>query len=174
MASTYYLAMPLFGVLSLFGWLVIGGCWVGVVATSALAMLASCRDRAYGWAVACLVVAVLSGVGVVSTDWRPVYTDSQFRLHRGELGELAAEYQAGRLVSDSELPWRLRYLSIDGQAHVRDGALYLPVWADWRAESGGGFAYFPSSPGPDTMVGTAAGDTGRPVRALGDGWWWVD
>ncbi|TDC39170.1 hypothetical protein E1211_04845 [Micromonospora sp. 15K316] len=71
------------------------------------------------------------------------------------------------------MPWRLTYLSIDGQAHRRGGALYLPVWQDWRAESGVGLAYFPTSPNPDTLIATASGDMGHPVRYLGDGWWWV-
>ncbi|MEU4677789.1 hypothetical protein [Micromonospora sp. NPDC023737] len=77
-----------------------------------------------------------SGLILQQTDWERTYVDSQFRLHRSRLAELAAGYRVGELAPDVALPWRLRYLSIDGQAHERDGALYLPVWQDWRAESG--------------------------------------
>lgn len=51
---------------------------------------------------------------------------------------------------------------------------FAVAWQDWRAENGGGFGYFPTRPSPDTEVQTAAGDVGRPVRYLGDGWWWVN
>ena len=76
-------------------------------------------------------------------------------------------------------------MSIDFQSHDRcamtyrqterkDCALFLLAWQDWRAEDGVGFAYYPTQPGPEASLMTAAGDVGRPARELGDGWWWVD
>lgn len=52
-------------------------------------------------------------------------------------GEPAAAYRAGTLPDESELPWRLRYLTTDGQAHIVD-ALYLRVREDFTGENGGG------------------------------------
>lgn len=173
LAASYYLALPLFGALSLAALLVRIGCWLLAVVASVLVVTAELRRRAYRWAGVAAVAAILAGTGVVRTDWPRLYVDSQFRLHRGGLDALAAEYRTGRLTSDVPLPWRLRYLSIDGRAHVQDRALYLPAWQDWRAESGGGFAYFTTCPDPDTLIITATGDVGTPQRALGDGWWWV-
>ncbi|WP_446218643.1 hypothetical protein [Micromonospora sp. IBHARD004] len=53
-------------------------------------------------------------------------------------------------------------------------ALYLTAWQNWRGESGVGFAFYPTPPRPDTLLATAMGDMGSPVRELGDGWWWVE
>jgi hypothetical protein len=47
------------------------------------------------------------------------------------------------------------------------------MWQDWRAENGGGIAYFSTPPTVDTTIATAAGDVGSPTRPLGDGWWLV-
>ncbi|WP_157744367.1 hypothetical protein [Micromonospora viridifaciens] len=168
-----YLAYPLFDALSLLALLVMAACWLLAVGGSVAALVALLRRRAYGWAAGALVVALGFGLVVQATNWERTYVDSQFRLHRGQLAELAASHRAGTLPPDAVLPWRLRYLSIDGRAHRRDGALYLPVWQDWRAESGVGLGYFPTSPGPDTLIATASGDIGHPVRYLGDGWWWI-
>jgi hypothetical protein len=168
-----YLTLPLFGLLPLGGLLVLAACWFAAVAGSVAAVVVLVRQRAYGWAAGGLVVALACGLGVEATNWERAYVDSQFRLQRGQLAELAASYRAGTLPPDAELPWRLRYLSVDGQAHQGDGVLYLPAWQDWRGESGVGLGYLPTAPGPDTMIGTALGDNGQPVRYLGDGWWWI-
>jgi hypothetical protein len=174
LVTSNYLTYPMLAALFVFGLLLLVGCWLWTVVGSVALVVALFRRGAHAGAVGCLLVMVLAGVGVWTTDWPRIYVDSQFRLHRGDLAALAAEHRAGRLPPDARLPWRLRYLSIDGQAHRRDGALYLPVWEDWRAEQGGGFGYFPTPPGPNTIITTAAGDTGRPLRQLGDGWWWLE
>ncbi|MEV6370427.1 hypothetical protein AB0L86_26445 [Micromonospora musae] len=168
-----YLAYPLFDTLSLLALLVMAACWLLAVGGSVAALVALLLLRAYSWASGALVVALGFGLVVGTTNWERTYVDSQFRLHRNQLAELAESHRAGSLPPDAALPWQLRYLSIDGRAHRRDDALYLPVWQDWRAESGVGLGYFPTSPGPDTLVATASGDMGHPVRYLGDGWWWV-
>ncbi|SIQ81338.1 hypothetical protein [Micromonospora avicenniae] len=168
-----YLAYPLLDVLSLLALPVLAGCWLLAVSTSVAALVVLLVRRAYVWAAGALALAIGSGLILQTTDWERAYVDSQFRLHRSQLAELAAGYRVGEPPPDVALPWRLRYLSIDGQAHERDGALYLPVWQDWRAESGVGLAYFPTSPTPDAVIATASGDKGKPVRYLGDGWWWI-
>ncbi|MBO4206144.1 hypothetical protein [Micromonospora echinofusca] len=168
-----YLMYPLIDAISLLALLALAACWLSAGSGSVLALIVLLRRRAYGWAAGVLVVALGSGLLLWTTDWERTYVDSQFHLHRNQLAELAARYRNGQLPSASVLPWRLRHLSIDGRAHKRDSALYLPVWQDWRAESGVGIGYFPTSPGTDTLIATAAGDMGQPVRYLGDGWWWV-
>ncbi|WP_346538637.1 hypothetical protein [Micromonospora sp. DPT] len=169
--ACYYLAYPLYNAMSLLALLVTAACWLLAVGGSVAALVALLRRRAYGWAAGALVVALGFGLLIEATNWERRYVDSQFRLHRTQLAELAASHRAGTLPPDAVLPWRLRYLSIDGRAHRRDESLYLPVWQDWRAENGVGFGYFPTSSG--TLIATASGDIGCPVRYLGDGWWWV-
>ncbi|MEV4813336.1 hypothetical protein [Micromonospora avicenniae] len=168
-----YLAYPLLDALSLLALLVMAACWLLAVNGTVAALVVLLRRRAYVWAAGALIVALGSGLILQKANWERAYVDSQFRLQRSQLAELAAGYRVGGLPTDVALPWRLRYLSIDGQAHQRDGALYLPIWQDWRAESGVGLAYFKTSPSPDTVIATAFGDMGHPVRYLGDGWWWV-
>ncbi|RSN01951.1 hypothetical protein DMB42_37970 [Nonomuraea sp. WAC 01424] len=67
----------------------------------------------------------------------------------------------------------MKYLSMDGQVQQQGEVLYLPVFEDWRAETGSGIAHLPAPPTSRTLVQTASGDLGSPVRDLGDGWWWV-
>lgn len=103
--------------------------------------------------------------------------------HRSEPAALAADFEAGRVQDDVGLRWSQRLLSIDGRARIECGyapstrqqscALYLPLWQSWRAEVGDGIAYLPIPPALDTMITTAAGDAGTPVRKLGDGWWLI-
>ncbi|MFI7209598.1 hypothetical protein [Micromonospora maritima] len=170
----HYLAYPLSAVLPLGGLVVGAACWVLAAGCSVAALVALLQRRAYGWATVVLLVA--AGVGGVlwTTDWERVYVDSQFRLHRDGLDDLAAQHRAGTLPTDARLPWQLGHLSVDGQSHRSGDARYLPLWQDWRGESGVGIAYFPTPPGPDTLIATAPGDVGQPVRHLGDGWWWVE
>jgi uncharacterized membrane protein len=174
LVAAYYLSLPMFGALSFAGWLVLGALWVWAVVATIVALVIGIRKRAYPSTAVVGVVAVLAVVGIVVVDWTRAYADSQVALQRGPLDALVAEFRAGRLPADAELPVRIRYMSIDGHAHVRDGALYLPAWQDWRGESGGGFGYFAAPPSPETTIATAEGDLGHPTRSLGGGWWWVD
>ena len=172
LANFDLLAFP-FGGLLLLGML--AACWIWALTGSVVVVVQACRRRAHVWAVGCLVASVIGAVGVVKTDWERTFVDTQFSMHRGAFKELGDGFRAGRLGTHTRLPWSMRYLSIDGRAHVRDDdALYVPVWEDWRAESGIGYGYFPTPPGPDTEIRTATGDIGKPVRPLGDGWWWVE
>lgn len=168
---TKYLAYPLYALLTLLLLLVWAGCWLLAVGSSVAAVVVLLRRRAYGWAAGALVVALGLGLVVDSTDWERTYIDTQFRLHRNQLADVAADYRAGSLAQDAALPWGLRHLSHDGRVRASEGVLYLPLWQDWRAESGLGLAYFPSAPA--RVVDTAAGDQGKPLRHLGDGWWYI-
>ncbi|HEX5542710.1 MAG TPA: hypothetical protein VFX60_14310 [Micromonospora sp.] len=174
LAATYYLTFPIFGVLSLFGLLVVGGCWLWAIIGSAAAVISMAR-HSWWQAVALTVVSVAAGLVIWHADWLTIYLKSQFWLHRGSLSQLAAEHDAGRLPVEAPLPWHMRYLSIDGHAHRQSSpeALYLPMWQDWRGESGGGFVYLGSASPTDTAIRTAPGGIGLPSRHIGDGWWWV-
>lgn len=169
-----YATLPLVGRLPLAGWPILAGCWVWAVGASVAVAALLVRRRRRWWAIGCVVATLVLGCAVATTDWPRAYADSQFRLQRGGLAHLAARHRAGALPPDALLPPPLRYLSIDGRAHRTGDALYLPAWRDWRGENGGGFAYFPTTPGRDTSIVTAPGDMGHPVRYLGDGWWWVE
>ncbi|MEU8151943.1 hypothetical protein [Nonomuraea sp. NPDC048901] len=119
-----------------------------------------------------LTITVLLGAVIFRIDWQTRYIDSQFWLHRDEFAALVAENESGRALT---VPWWMEYLSIDGQVRQQGEVLYLPVFEDsWRAESGSGIAYLPAPPTSKTIIQTAAGDIGSPVRDLGNGWWWVE
>ena len=60
-----------------------------------------------------------------------------------------------------------------GFAYASRTVLFVQVWQNWRAESGTGFAYFTGPPAAGTMISTASGDLGEPLREVGDGRWWV-
>jgi hypothetical protein len=184
LAASYYLVLPLFGVLSTVTWALVSLCWLWVVGVPVLVAGRLVRRRAVRPMVAWSLVAVLAGA-LLWTLGPPHRTpEGQFGQHRGDLLRLAADYRAGRIGGGTALPWRLRFLSVDGQAHRRCGsadpptgrkdcALFLLLWQDWRAESGTGLAYYPTRPRPDASIVTAEGDIGTPVRELGAGWWVV-
>lgn len=95
--------------------------------------------------------------------------------HRTALAGLAEDYRAGRLPKGDllTLPPDLRSLSPSGWAYASPTQVFVQMWPDWWHESGTGFAYFADPPTGQTMVQTAEGDTGRPQREVGDGWWWI-
>jgi hypothetical protein len=183
LAGSYLLVLPLFGVLSVVTWSVIVASWLWVIGVAVDAAVGLTRRGARWWAAGWSMVAVLAAVGMWMAGWPHLTAEGYFRHHRHDLALLAAEYRAGRLGADTSLSLRLRSMSSDGQAHHRcdisgeppdarkDCALFLLAWQDWRGESGFGFAYYPTRPGPDALIMTAAGDAGHPVRELGDGWW---
>jgi hypothetical protein len=184
LAASYYLVLPLFGVLSMVTWSLIWLCWLCVTVVPTLAAGRLAWRRAVRPAVVWSLFAVLAEIALWTVGLPQRTAEGQFRQHRGDLAQLAADYQAGRIGGDAALPWPLRFLSVDGRAHRRCGsadpqtgrkdcALFLLLWQDWRAESGIGFAYYPTRPGPDASIVTADGDIGAPVRELGEGWWLV-
>jgi hypothetical protein len=184
LAASYGLVLPLFGVLSMVTWSLISLCWLWVIVVPVLAAGVLAWHGAVRPAVVLSLLAVLTGAALWTLGLPQCTPEGQFRQHRGDLARLAADYRAGRVDGDTALPWRLRFLSVDGQAHRRCGladpqtgrkdcALFLLLWQNWRAESGIGFAYYPTRPGPDASIVTAEGDVGEPVRELGEGWWLV-
>jgi hypothetical protein len=182
LAGSHLLVLPLFGVLSAVTWSVIVISWLWVIGVAVVAAVRLARGGARWWAAGWSMLAVVATVGGWTTGWPQLTAEGYFRHHRHDLALLAAEYRAGRLGTDTNLPWRLRSMSSDAQAHHRcdqqtghkDCALFLLAWQNWRAEVGVGFAYYPARPGRDSLIMTAAGDLGTPARELGDGWWWVD
>ncbi|MGI5149391.1 hypothetical protein ACQEVC_24070 [Plantactinospora sp. CA-294935] len=184
LAASYYLVLPLFGVLSMVTWSLISVCWLWVIVVPVLAAGRLVWHGAVRLAVVVSLLAALTGAALWTLGLPQRTPEGQFRQHRGDLARLAADYRAGRVNGDTALPWRLRFLSVDGRAHHRCGstdpqtgrkdcALFLLLWQDWRAESGIGFAYYPTRPGPDASILTAEGDIGEPVGEFGAGWWLV-
>ncbi|WP_371781785.1 hypothetical protein [Streptosporangium subroseum] len=155
-----------------FNTLVIAVFWIWAALWSFAAVMTYLSFRTYGRSFAILVIAVTLGAVIWTTDWETVYIDSQLWLHREEFAALVAKNESGRPLT---VPWWMEYLSIDGQVRQQGPVLYLPVFEDsWRAETGSGIAHLPDLPDSRTLVQTAAGDMGSPVRDLGNGWWWVE
>lgn len=185
LAGAYFPVLPIFGVLSPVTWSAIVACWLWVIGMTVAAAVRLARRGARWWAASCSVLALLATIGMWTIGWPQLTPEAYFRHHRHDLALLAADYRAGRLGTDNGLPWRMWSMSVDFQSHDRCGvagpqtgrkdcALFLLAWQDWRAEVGVGFAYYPTPPGPDALLMTAAGDIGSPARELGEGWWWVD
>jgi hypothetical protein len=181
LAAAYGVVLRIFGVISL---VTAGMAWLGWLCAAGLPVavaISLARRRRWRPAIAVAAAAVVAAAGLWILGLPAVSPQSQYRQHRADLAALAAAYNAGQLGEDSDLPWRMRFVSVDGKAHRRclEGgvttcALYLAAWQDWRAESGSGFAYFPSPPAAGSAIVTAEGDLGSPSRELGDGWWWVE
>ncbi|MDP9863368.1 MULTISPECIES: hypothetical protein [Streptosporangium] len=171
LTATSYLWIPLFRVSWLLAGLALSVSWLWAVLWSFAAVMSHLSLKAYIRAFVILVSAVTLGAAVWATDWKTVYVDSQFWLHRDEFAALAAAHDNHEPLV---VPWWMKYLSKDGQAWDQGDVLYLPVFEDWRAETGAGIAYLPGPPDSRMIIQTAAGDLGIPVRALGDGWWWVE
>ncbi|MFF5211690.1 hypothetical protein [Streptosporangium sp. NPDC000396] len=171
LAVASYLWIPLFRMSWLLMGLALSAFWLWAALWSFTMVMSYLSRKAYVRAFAALVIAMAVGGAIWTTDWKAVYVDSQFWLHRDEFSALAAAYDSHEsLVA----PWWMKYLSIDGQVQDQGDALYLPVFEDWRAETGVGIAYLPNPSDSETVVQTAAGDLGRPARDLGNGWWWVE
>lgn len=176
MAAFQYLTLPIYGVLGLLGWVAYAGFWVLAAVTTVLAIAAAIGCKAYATAAVTGILAIAAAVAVWNANWLDIYLKSQLWLHQDSLSELAGAHQAGTLPTNTSLPWQLRYLSIDGHAHLQTGtnALYLPMWENWRGEAGGGLVHLNDPPERDTFVATAPGGMGHPDRYLGNGWWWVE
>jgi hypothetical protein len=184
LAGSYYLVLPLFGVLSTTTWVLIWVGWLWVIVVPAIAAVRLAWRRAVRPAVVWSLLAVLAASALWTMGLPQRTAEGLFRQHRGDLARLASDYQAGTFGDGDVLPWRLRLLSVDGRAHRRCGsadpqagrkdcALFLLLSQNWRAESGMGLAYFPTRPAPDASIVTAEGDIGAPVREFGGGWWLV-
>jgi hypothetical protein len=159
--------IPIVVPLATFAWLVI----TAIVTLVAVIVLLARRRFVAAALVVLLGAGGAAAVGVV--PWSDAYVDSQVALNREALRALTTDFTAGRVAEGTTLPARLRGLSRDGTAHVREGTLYLATWEDWRAEDGAGLAWFRTPPAAGLLILTAAGDMGRPERPLGDGWWWI-
>ena len=184
-AAVSYLRYPVTAATDDLGWLlIVAVCWAGALIATALTIVRWLTSRAYAKAAAAAVIAIAAGGTTWTVDWSTAYLDSQFRLHRGALHDLATSFEAGRLTADERLPLEIRYLSRDGRAHLQPSdarrpaaqnprVLYLPVWEDWRGEAGAGLAYLGGHPPAEVVIATALGGMGVPSRHVGDGWWWV-
>jgi hypothetical protein len=147
-AAVSYFAMPLSGRFSLAALLLYGLVWIFAFALSVGATIGLALGRRWVGAVGVLAGSTAAVILVVTADWATIFVNTQLDIHRGALAELAAQHRAGELDDDVQLPLRMRYLSIDGHAHMqRDilggdnshNALYIPVWQDWRAENASGW-----------------------------------
>lgn len=183
-AASYYLVLPLFGVLSAVTWALTMICWLWVIGVPIVMAVKLARRRAFSRAVVWSLAGILAGAALWTWGFPQRTPLGQFTEHRNDLARLADEYREGRITEDPSLPWRMRFLSVDGQAHVRCGsagpeparehcALFLLTWQNWRHEDGAGLAYYVTPPGPHALLATAEGDVGRPIRELGAGWWVV-
>ncbi|NUW37601.1 hypothetical protein HTZ77_40295 [Nonomuraea sp. SMC257] len=167
-----YLSLPMFQAIWWFSKLVTAAAWIWAALWSFTAMMAYLSLKVHVRSFAVMVIMVFLGAVIFRIDWQTLYIDSQFWLHRDEFAALVAENASGRPLT---VPWWMEYLSIDGQVRQQGEVLYLPVFEDsWRSESGSGIAHLPAPPTSRTIVQTAAGDLGTPVRELGNGWWWVE
>ncbi|MFB9209021.1 hypothetical protein ACFFV7_48100 [Nonomuraea spiralis] len=149
----------------------IAAAWAWAVLWSFAAVMTYLSLKRHVRSFVTLTIAALLGVVIFRIDWQTLYIDGQFWLHRDEFAALVAEHESGRPLT---VPWWMKYLSMDGQVQQQGEVLYLPVFEDWRAETGSGIAHLPAPPTSRTLVQTASGDLGSPVRDLGDGWWWVE
>lgn len=141
---------------------------------SIIAILSACMRRSWGVAVAGAVLAAAGVVGITRLNAQLDLIDHQYREHRAPLAELAEDFRAGRLPEGAlTLPPELRSMSPSGWAYAAPGEVFVQMWQDWRHESGTGLAYFADPPGRHITISTASGDTGRPQREVGGGWWWV-
>jgi hypothetical protein len=127
----------------------------------------------------CLSIPGVAGPGVLSTG---VTTRIGSFCVSMNAPPRPAQHGSGELDDEVQLPLRMRYLSLDGRAHMQHiyvgdrthDVLYIPVWQNWRHEDGVGLAHFVGPPPADAVLMTADGDGAGPIRPLGDGWWWVE
>ncbi|NRQ37699.1 hypothetical protein HII36_38600 [Nonomuraea sp. NN258] len=177
LGAGYFLFIPIFHAIGLFAVLVIGAGWTWAVLWSIAAVVSYLAVRSYGRAAAGLAIAVAAGALLWTTDWTLAHVRSVLWLGEAGFAELAADYESGRPIEVQ--PW-MSYLVMDGEAEAQPGALYFPVFVDWRGEYGEGFAYLRGGGSPQavtrtqTLIQTAPGDLGEPAIDLGGGWWWVE
>ncbi|MEW9530931.1 hypothetical protein [Microbispora sp. NPDC049125] len=151
-------------------WFLIAVAWVWAIFWSTKTAFAYLAVRAYGRCGLATVIMLVIWAGIRVTDWNALYVDGVFWLHRDTFTELAGAYESGRPFT---VPSWMKYVSVNGQVERQRNALYLPVSLDrWRGETGAGIAFLPY--GRESVIATAAGDVGRPVRNLDNGWWWVE
>ncbi|MGI5493145.1 hypothetical protein [Microtetraspora malaysiensis] len=171
LAAACYLRLPLFRAIWLCYWLLITALWAWAFLWTFLMVMSHLSRKAYTRATMTLLVAVTAGALLSVPKWENAFIDSLFLLQRDRFDALATAYRNGQSLP---VPWWMGLLTIDGRVQPQKHALYLPVYEDWRAETGVGIAYLPSPLDVDDWIMTAAGDTGRPTRPYGNGWWWVE
>jgi hypothetical protein len=185
LAGSYHVALPFFGVLSIVTWALIALCWLWVIGLPVALVVSLTWRRVLRLVLAWGMGGVLAGAVLWTLGLPPCTPEDLVAGHRDDLARLAAAYRTGQIKGDRTLPLRLRFLSVDGQIHVRCGssgpepesadcALFLLTLQNWRHEAGGGLAYYATAPGSGALLATAEGGTGWPVRELGAGWWAVD
>lgn len=184
-AGVYLLALPWLGVVSPITCAATWTAWLYVIGTPCLAASALAIARQWTLTAVMALIAVLAVTSLRTIGTIEPTPSDQFHRYRTHLAALAADYHHGAIPGTVQLPWRMRWLSVDGAAHRQctsiDGdpdreqcLLYLPVRQNWRAENGAGFGYFSEPPAPHTFIVTTAGDMGAPAYELGDGWWWIE
>jgi len=166
-----YLRLPLGRALSLWYWLLITALLAWAAWWTFLAVMADLSRKAYLRATVPLLTGVIVAAALAIPNWENAFIDSLFLLQQDRFDAIGTAYRQGEPLP---VPWWMGLLSIDGSVQAQEDGVYLPVYEDWRAETGAGIAYVPSPPDPETVFMTAAGDVGRPVRSFGDGWWWVE
>lgn len=172
LVAASYLQIPLYRQTWLFTPLVITFAWLWAGLWTFTAVISYLSIQAYARAAIALLIAVTLGAVIWRVDWRTTFIDSTLQLHQASFAELATAYREGKPLDPA---WWMKYLSVDGEVQAQEHGLYLPIYLDeWRSENGSGLAYFPSPPSNDFLIQTAEGDLGRPIRDLGNGWWWVE
>ncbi|WP_204061613.1 hypothetical protein [Microbispora corallina] len=145
--------------------------WAWAVLWSFLTVMSYLSLKAYLRAALALLLAATVGGALLVPDWERTFIDSLFLLQHDRFDAIGAAF---RRDEPKPWPWWIGLVSMSGDYEVQQYGLYLPVYEDWRAETGAGIAYLPRPPDQDTTFSTAAGDLGRPVRSFGNGWWWVE
>lgn len=114
------------------------------------------------------VVFISAVVLLMFVPWSSLFLSSR----DADLDRVSRLVDQDTLSPGEELPGGVRYLSRDGHLHQQHGCLYLPLWQDWRGESGLGFARCPGDPS-GIQFQTAPADLGNATQALSGGWWLI-
>lgn len=118
------------------------------------------------WLAAAIGVPLLLAVMIVVNPVWMVAPRTWFAMHR-PLFERALETDPGPLDFGNQLPWKLRFLTVDGRVSSLTGSRFFPQWIG-IPDDAGGYLYNPKeSPEGVYMYGLVCTN---PVD-LGDGWW---
>lgn len=148
---------------------------MAIFATVAVVIVALVWRR---WIAAAVIAVVSIGVGLGTSaliehqriDNVAEFLHAESNVHDDLVG-LSQAFEADGGSAPSQLPPALRPLSRDDTVDVlEDGAtLYIPVWEDWRGESGTGLVY---THDPTHTIPIGPGYGIAPSVDLGDGWWY--
>ncbi|MFI6324597.1 hypothetical protein ACIBG8_44215 [Nonomuraea sp. NPDC050556] len=157
--------LPITRELTFLSLLILVFAWLWVIVWNAKVWLSFLRLKQYAFFIGALIVGTGLGAFVRTADWNTAFVQTNFWLHRDSLRHLAEDFDNGRPLT---VPAWMGWFTMNGEVRPQGNTLYLPVWEDWRAETGVGIAYRPQG-----VLQTAAGDLGHARWELGDGWWWV-